>query len=172
MNWSKYNPIIHLNVIWKYTYWTIYNKYWFCRHLWIMVWIMKWLYVFICGMSNRFCCTCICVFLYFCCCCLVASIDGHCPFWPTAAVANKYSLPLDYHVWGKHHKPSQIRRLSRSADHLLTAATRTHSDGELHQALSFLTPQDVKMIVQQHADMLLYYLLKTSFVVDNYAMVY
>ena len=23
---------------------------------------------------------------------LVASIDGHCPFWPTAAVANKYSL--------------------------------------------------------------------------------
>ena len=42
------------------------------------------------------------VFLYFFSfCCLVASIDGHCPFWLTAVVANKYSLshsPLHGHI--------------------------------------------------------------------------
>jgi len=35
------------------------------------------------------------VILYFYLCCLVASTDGHVvPFWPTAIVANKYSLSL------------------------------------------------------------------------------
>ena len=40
--WTEANTVrIHLNVIWKHTYWTIYNTFSFCRHLWIM----KWLYV-------------------------------------------------------------------------------------------------------------------------------